>query len=115
MGSLVAGVAGGRLLDWQFNRMKKQLNFKPKHHRDIDGFPIEVARFRFLPYYLPVYIAAVLGFAWSLEVKASIGVSVAMSFFIGLLCQFTTQCCSVCLIDMIPMRAGAVVASVSTF
>lgn len=111
-GALLAGVLGGRLLDWQFRRTKQELNFQPKHHRDIEGFPIETVRFRFLPYYLPVYVAALLGFAWSLQTRTSVAVSIAMSFIIGLLSQFNTQCCSVCLIDMIPMRSGAAVASV---
>lgn len=103
---------GGRLIDWQFRRMKKALNFQPKHYRDIEGFPIETARFKFLPYYLPVYISCILGFAWSLQYRANVAISIVMCFIIGTLSQFNTQCCSVCLIDMVPMRSGAAVASV---
>ncbi|KAJ5738132.1 hypothetical protein N7493_001287 [Penicillium malachiteum] len=114
-GALLSGVMGGRLIDWQFRRMKVALNFQPKHHRDIEGFPIETARFKFLPYYLPVYIASILGFAWSLQYRANIAISIVMSFIIGALSQFNTQCCSVCLIDMVPMRSGAAVASYNFF
>jgi len=34
---MVAGILGGRLLDWDFCRAKERLNFQPKHPRDVVG------------------------------------------------------------------------------
>lgn len=112
-GSLISGTLGGRLIDWRFRRSKAQLNFKPRFPRDLEGFPIEKVRYWFLPLTLPVFLAALIGFGWALETRSSLAVALVMNFFIGICNQFTMQTCSILLIDMLPMRAGAVVAAVS--
>lgn len=71
-------------------------------------------RYWYLPLTLPVFLAALVGFGWALETRSSLAVALAMNFFIGICNQFTMQTCSILLIDMIPMRAGAVVAAVSS-
>ncbi|CAK7221107.1 hypothetical protein SBRCBS47491_004415 [Sporothrix bragantina] len=106
-GSLLVGVLGGRVHDWYFARLQARLHFTPKHARDLDGFPIERCRLRFVPYYLPVYLAAVVGYGWALDKTASIAVPLVLSLLIGMGAQFSSQACSLLLVDMFPSNAGA--------
>jgi hypothetical protein len=113
MGALVVGFAGGRFQDWYFRRSKKRLNFKPKHPRDLEGFPIERVRFAMVPYYLPVWMAACIGYGWMLQKRVHIAGPLTVSFVIGALSQFNVQINQLMLVDMFPNNAGASSATVS--
>ncbi|KAL1870910.1 hypothetical protein VTK73DRAFT_2365 [Phialemonium thermophilum] len=110
-GSLLVGVWGGRIHDWQFARLKARLSFQPKHPRDLEGFPIERCRLTFVPYYLPIFLASVVGYGWALDKTANIAVPLVLSALIGMGAQFSSQVCSLLLVDMFPANAGASSAS----
>jgi hypothetical protein len=112
LGSMVIGMWGGRLHDWQFARIKRRLDFRPRHARDLEGYPIEKCRLEFVPIYMPLYLASVVGYGWMLDKTVNIAGPLVMSFVIGMGAQFSTQMCSLLLIDMFPANAGASSASV---
>ncbi|RSH92528.1 hypothetical protein EHS25_008944 [Saitozyma podzolica] len=111
LGSMVIGMWGGRLHDWQFARIKRRLDFRPRHARDLEGYPIEKCRLAFVPLYIPLYLASVVGYGWMLDKTVNIAGPLVMSFAIGMGAQFSTQMCSLLLIDMFPANAGASSAS----
>ena len=112
LGSMCIGALGGRVQDWYFARRKRQLDFRPKHPRDLEGFPIERVRFAMVPYYVPVWLAACVSYGWMLDKKVNIAGPLVVSFFIGAGTQFNTQTCQLILVDMFPSNAGASSASV---
>ena len=112
-GSMVAGILGGRLLDWDFRRAKKRLDFHSKHPRDVEGFPLERVRFKNIPIFLALFVGGLLGYGWGMDKHASIAVSLVMNVFIGVGNQVSMQICTCLLVDMFPMAGGAVNATVS--
>ncbi|OJJ50237.1 hypothetical protein ASPZODRAFT_128863 [Penicilliopsis zonata CBS 506.65] len=111
IGCMVIGVLGGRFQDWYFQREKKRLNFHPKHPRDLEGFPIERVRFATVPYYLPFWAAACIGYGFMLEKRVNLAGPLVLSFFIGAGTQFSSQTSQLILVDMFPSNAGASSAS----
>jgi hypothetical protein len=112
MGALIIGIVGGRFQDWYFRRCKKKLNYRPKHPRDLEGFPIERVRFAMVPYYLPVWMAACIGYGWMLQKRVHIAGPLSISFLIGAGSQFNVQINQLMLVDMFPNNAGASSATV---
>lgn len=114
LGCMAVGIFGGRFQDWYFRRMKRKLNFHPKHHRDLDGFPIERVRFATVPYYIPFWVVACVGYGFMLQHKVNLAGPLVLSFFIGAGTQFSSQTCQLILVDMFSSNAGASSASVSS-
>lgn len=113
LGSMTIGLFGGRFQDWYFRRIKRKLNFQPKHPRDLDGFPIERVRFAMVPYYIPIWAAACIGYGFMLEKRVYLAGPLVVSFLIGAGTQFSSQTCQLILVDFFPTNAGASSATVS--
>jgi hypothetical protein len=86
-GMVVGSSFTGKLLDWEYRRIKAKL--ETRRQRDTekhvnagneDDFPIEMARLRSTPLYLAIYVAAVVGYGWSLKSGASIAVPLVLHF-----------------------------------
>lgn len=78
-GCLVGSMAIGRVMDHDFVKLKKTL---PPDTPLVD-FPLERARFRHMPALFIVFLAALLGFGWSVDARAHLAAPVIMTFLIG--------------------------------
>jgi MFS family permease len=71
-GMLTSSVLTGRLLDWQYARIKQ---------RSVDhetNFHIEKARLSTMPIHLALFAASTIGWAWSIDRKANIAVPLVL-------------------------------------
>ena len=81
-GMLVGGVVTGRLLDADYQRIKKTTLQKLERNPDKkllaedvtkdEHFPIEYARLRTMPVYFAIYVVAAIGYGWCLQAKVSL-------------------------------------------
>lgn len=78
-GCLVGSFAIGRVLDYDFRRLKKTMPPDTPIHL----FPLEHARLRWTPLLFTLFILANIGFGWSIEANAHIAVPIICEFFIG--------------------------------
>jgi hypothetical protein len=78
-GCLVGSFAIGRVLDYDFRRLKQTMPLDTPIHL----FPLERARLRWTPLLFTIFILANIGFGWSIESGAHISVPIICEFFIG--------------------------------
>lgn len=79
---LIGGVVTGKLLDWDYERIKQKLvaqalserceKMRPEDVTKDEHFPIEHARLRTMPLYFVVSLASCIGYGWCLDQKVSI-------------------------------------------
>lgn len=85
-GMIVGSTVTGRLLDWDFGRVKRRFaEEKERRGETVEGdlardlsFPIEEARLRMMPAHLVVFIASTIGWGWSLTSGTSIAVPLVL-------------------------------------
>lgn len=84
-GMIVGSTVTGKLLDWDYQRVKRDVVAARKAAGDWDedsppdvtkelSFPIEQARLRTMPIHLAVFVASTIGWGWSLTSGTSIAV-----------------------------------------
>jgi multidrug resistance protein len=73
-GMIVGGVVTGKILDWEYARIKKTSG---------DKFQIEYARLRLMPLYLLLFIICVIGWGWSIQAKAHMAVPLILGVILG--------------------------------
>ena len=81
-GMLIGGVVIGKLLDADYQRVKRKtlqrLEQDPEKKvaaEDVtkeEHFPIEYARLRTMPVYLAIFVVATIGYGWCLHAKVSL-------------------------------------------
>lgn len=97
---LLSSVGTGRMLDWDYRRVRGKLEKRREAKRvergdpedkvdekdsdeegDIrDDFPIEMARLRTMPLYSFFFIAVTLGYGWCVQAKVSIAGPLILQF-----------------------------------
>lgn len=95
-GGIIATVTAGRILDWQFQRVKRnyeqernadsEKNGKStrNYHLSQDGygeFPIEKATMQSQHVWYLLFSVCTIGYGWSLESKTSMAVPLILQFF----------------------------------
>lgn len=101
-GSVFSSFTTGILVDWNYRRHAKRLNFPLSKHRQIDlsDFPIELAR---LEIGLPLSFlgaAGVIGYGWTLSSGISVAVPIVFLFFVGYGVTATSQTLFVLMADL---------------
>lgn len=101
-GSIVSSFTIGRLLDWNYRRHAKRLNFpvSEEYQMDLSSFPIELARLEIgLP---PMFLGAVavIGYGWTLSSGISVAVPIVFLFIVGYGVTATTQILYVLMADI---------------
>lgn len=101
-GSILSSFTLGNLLDWNYRRHAKRLNFPISENRqmDLSHFPIELVR---LQVGLPIMLLgalAVVGYGWTLRTTISIAVPIVFLFVVGFGVTATTQVTSVLMSDI---------------
>ncbi|KDQ63298.1 hypothetical protein JAAARDRAFT_147470 [Jaapia argillacea MUCL 33604] len=119
-GMLFGGVVSGKLLDKDYQRVKRRLIEQAKADperktpvEDIeksDNFPIEFARLRWLPLCMLLLIACCLGYGWSLQKRAPIAVPLIINLLVGLIASALMAPTSTLLVDLAPGQSSSVTA-----
>ena len=84
-GSVISAFTTGKLVDWNFRRHARRLDFPVdrKRQADLSGFPIERARMEIgLPLFLASAVATV-GYGWMVEAGVQLAGPVVMLFLLG--------------------------------
>lgn len=84
-GAVISAFTTGKLVDWNFRRHAKRLDFPVDRRRqaDLTNFPVETAR---LEIGLPMFLfgaAATIGYGWMMDHKISLAGPVIMLFILG--------------------------------
>ncbi|KAK0246682.1 hypothetical protein LTS09_018178 [Friedmanniomyces endolithicus] len=92
-GSLISIFTTGKLVDWNYRRHAKRLNFPLTKNRqtDLSTFPIELARIQIA---LPLFIASaasIIGYGWMLTQPISLAGPIILLLIFGY-CQIGASC-----------------------
>lgn len=117
VGACLAALSNGQLLDRNFRRWAKSLNFELKHNRqsDLTNFPIEKARLQVaFPGY---YIASVLtiAYAWNIEYNGPLAVNLVLLFLMSYSLTVSFNVSSTLLIDFYPHSPATATAANNLF
>ncbi|EMD39625.1 hypothetical protein CERSUDRAFT_63234 [Gelatoporia subvermispora B] len=119
-GMLIGGVVTGKLLDWDYERIKQKLiaqalsegyeKMRPEDVTKDEHFPIEQARLRTMPLYFAVSLASCIGYGWCLDQKVSIAGPLVLLFVYGWACVAVMNIVSTTLVDLAPEMSSSITA-----
>lgn len=117
VGACCAALSNGQLLDRNFRRWARKLNFELRKGRqsDLTHFPIEKARLEVaFPGY---YVASVLtvAYAWNIEYNGPLAVSLVLLFFMSYSLTVSFNVSSTLLIDFYPQSPATATAANNLF
>jgi MFS family permease len=113
IGSFLASVVTGRLVDWNFRRTARRVGYEvvPGQANDLRSFPIELARVQIALPSTAVGILATLGYGWAMETNAHLAVPLVMMFFAGLALTSAFNTLSVLVVDLYPQNPATAAAA----
>ncbi|KAL4892799.1 major facilitator superfamily domain-containing protein [Aspergillus ambiguus] len=113
LGATIASIATGKVLDYNYRRLTKQLGFPLGgiHPRDLKGFPIEKARLQLTLPLLVIGGLAVVAFGWVLDFRVHLAAPTTILFFMGFGLTGAFNTVSTLLVDLYPTNASAATAS----
>lgn len=116
-GACLAALSNGQLLDRNFRRWARKLNFelKPNRQSDLTRFPVEKAR---LQVALPGYYTAALltvAYAWNIEHAGPLAVNLVLLFVMSYSLTVSFNVSSTLLIDFYPHSPATATAANNLF
>ncbi|QIX02406.1 hypothetical protein AMS68_007923 [Peltaster fructicola] len=123
IGSMIGTLASGKILDYDYRRVKTKHHSKcgngdalvlSRIQTEVD-FPLEQARLRLMPIFAGVQCLAILLFGWSIQYseKVSIAAPIVSTFLSGLTAVSAQSVTMTYLIDSFPDRSAAASATVN--
>ncbi|RAO65763.1 uncharacterized protein BHQ10_001775 [Talaromyces amestolkiae] len=111
--SAIGAVINGKLLDINYKRIARKLNFSIDRKRgdDLTNFPIEKARLQLTFLWSIVLALAFLGYGWALNYKAPLAVPLVISFLMGFTLICTMNSLTTLLADIFPDRVSTASAA----
>lgn len=113
LGSLVAAVVRGRIIDSNFRRHAKQRGIVVQKNRHVDliEFPIERARLEVAIPTIFLGSASTITFGWVMERHTNLAGPFTMLFLISFCLSASMNTIGVLMVDLYPGKAGTVTAS----
>ncbi|KAF2487046.1 major facilitator superfamily domain-containing protein [Neohortaea acidophila] len=113
VGSIISAFTTGRLIDWNYKRHARALNFPIQKNRqtDLTDFPIERAR---MEIGLPIMLlgaVAVVGYGWLLDAKVSVAGPIIMLFILGYCLIAGSQALITLMVDIYPGKPATATAA----
>lgn len=112
-GLIIGSTLSGRLLDWDFQRIKESLaagSEKDGQTFHDDQFPIEKARLRLIPIFVAIYTASCVGYGWCIEKKVNIAGPLILLLGVGCVSISVMNSVQTILIDLAPTQSSAISA-----
>ncbi|KAJ5968836.1 hypothetical protein N7501_005084 [Penicillium viridicatum] len=108
LGATIASVINGKLLDFNYRRLAKQLNFPLTKNRqtDLRNFPIEKARLQLAFPLLALGSLSILVFGWFLNYGIHLAAPTCILFLMGLTLTGAFNTISTLLVDLYPTQAA---------
>lgn len=116
-GAVISAFTTGKLVDWNFQRHAKKLDFPVDRRRqaDLTNFPVERAR---MEIGLPMFFlgaAATAGYGWMMDHRLSLAGPVIMLLLVGYGVISGSQTLMVLMVDTYPDRPATVTAANNLF
>ncbi|THG97029.1 hypothetical protein EW026_g4906 [Hermanssonia centrifuga] len=119
-GMLAGSWLSGKALDKEYQKVKKNLELKcredpeckikPEEVTKDENFPIEYARFRTMPIYFALYIAACIAYGWCLDRKVNLAGPLILQVLIGYTIVTIMNTVQTLLVDLNPSQGSSVTA-----
>ncbi|MCJ1406184.1 hypothetical protein MMC19_000249 [Ptychographa xylographoides] len=115
--SCIASILSGKLLDWNYRRIARNIGFPLNRKRgdDLAKYPIERARLQVLGPMLFPGLAALVGYGWALDRNASLAVPLVLQFVMGYCLTGGFSILSTLLVDLYPESPSTVTAGNNLF
>ncbi|EXJ81370.1 hypothetical protein A1O3_07661 [Capronia epimyces CBS 606.96] len=109
----IGALVNGRLLDWNYGRIARQLGLKIDRKRgdDLLQFPIERARLQCVFFSQALQVAVFLPYGWALEKHASLAVPLVLQFIMGFCLVVSSNSVSTLLSDIYPSKVSTASAA----
>ncbi|KEQ85577.1 MFS general substrate transporter [Aureobasidium pullulans EXF-150] len=113
IGSLVAAINRGRMIDTNFERHAKRLGVDTDNNKqtDLKDFPIERARLEVAVPMIILGSACNIGFGWTVQCKTNLAGPLILLFVIAFCTSSSLNCVACLMLDLYPGQAGTVTAS----
>ncbi|KGO41425.1 Kynureninase [Penicillium expansum] len=113
LGATIASVVNGKLLDFNYRRLAKQLNFPLTKNRETDlrNFPIEKARLQLAFPLLALGSLSILVFGWFLNYGIHLAAPTCILFLMGLTLTGAFNTIGTLLVDLYPTQAAKATAA----
>ncbi|KAJ7615350.1 MFS general substrate transporter [Roridomyces roridus] len=105
-GMVVGSVLTGRVLDWEYRRMKKRHDGE----EDDESFPIEMARLRLMPALILTFCASCIAYGWCIDRKTSLAAPLIFLVLVGIVSIAIMNMIQTLMIDLLPTQGSAVTA-----
>ncbi|TFK56675.1 MFS general substrate transporter [Heliocybe sulcata] len=119
-GMLIGSTMSGKLLDKDYQRMKRSLmkkaaadpegGTKPEDVTKGDSWPVERARLRTLPVFIIVLVAVCCGYGWCLQQRVSIAGPLVLQLLLGFVVNAMMVPVQTLIVDLAPGQSSAVTA-----
>jgi len=112
-GCAISSYVNGRILDYNYKRVARQINFTidRKHGDDLRKFPIERARLEIIWPFIILGLASVLCYGWVLEQRAHLAITLVLQFFIGIFLNGGFNILSTLVVDLYPQSPSTATAA----
>lgn len=107
VGCILGTLTTGKLLDFQYRRLKKNYTGDPL------DFPLEKARFQTLWIWSALECASVIGFGWAVDQGVHISVPIICTFVLGWSTTSIQSIVTTFMVDVFPDRSASAVAALN--
>ncbi|KAE9991211.1 hypothetical protein EG327_000266 [Venturia inaequalis] len=109
----LAAFSNGKIMDWNYRRWAKKLNFalEKKRGTDLRHFPIEKVRLQPLFIIVPIGVASYIPFGWILQYRVHLAVPLALQFVTGFCMVAMNNTLSSLLVDLFPEKPATASAA----
>ena len=113
VGSVVGSVFVGKLLNWNYARVAKELGVSAdrKKGQDLRHFPIERARLDLMWPWIGLAVVTIVAWGWVVDSGTNLAAPLVVMFFSGVGQSGPMSILSTLLVDLYPMNAGRVSSS----
>lgn len=103
-GMTMGGIVAGTLVDRNFAKVARRKNIilDRKKVEDLNGFPIEDARYRHIIYFVAFEVALVIGYGWVVIYHVHPAVLLVIQFFVCAASTLLSHTASALLVDVFP-------------
>lgn len=100
----LAAVVNGKIMDWNYRRWAKKLNFplEKKRTTDLRNFPIEKVRLQPLFIIVPFGVASYIPFGWVVQYRVHLAVPLILQFITGFCMVAMSNTLTSLLVDLFP-------------
>ncbi|KAI0785014.1 major facilitator superfamily domain-containing protein [Abortiporus biennis] len=121
-GMFVGSAVTGKVLDKEYQSIKIKAiqaaekasgipgSVKPEDITKDDNFPIEVARFRTMPYYLFVFTGCCVGYGWCLQQRVNIAGPLVLHILMGYTTIAILNTTQTLIVDLLPNQGSSITA-----